>query len=238
MAEAQAISQVMTTADGTPLKVSLNRALRRNKLRAFLWVAPLLAFIAITFLIPIFDMVFRSVENSLVAQVMHRTVPLLRGWDDSTGELPSEEVFAALLADVAEGKKNKTIGKVGTLLNYQEPGMASVFRSSPRKFSKIKEPPYQEQMIKANKKWGDVKTWRAIKNNSGKFTPAYFLSAVDLKQDNTGSVTRQPEERRIYIKLFIRTMVLSTVITALCFLLGFPISYLLATLPARTSNLL
>ena len=162
MAEAQAISQVMTTADGTPLKVSLNRALRRNKLRAFLWVAPLLAFIAITFLIPIFDMVFRSVENSLVAQVLHRTVPLLRGWDDSTGELPSEEVFAALLADVTEGKKNKTIGKVGTLLNYQEPGMASVFRSSPRKFGKITEPPYQEQIIKANKKWGDISTWRVI----------------------------------------------------------------------------
>ena len=49
MAEAQAAPQVMTTADGTPLKVSLNRALRRNKFRAFLWVAPLLAFILISF---------------------------------------------------------------------------------------------------------------------------------------------------------------------------------------------
>jgi putative spermidine/putrescine transport system permease protein len=59
MAEA-VVPQVMTTADGTPLKVSLNRALRRNKLRAFLWVAPLLAFISVSFLIPIIDMVFRG----------------------------------------------------------------------------------------------------------------------------------------------------------------------------------
>nr|NIS41343.1 ABC transporter permease [Desulfuromonadales bacterium] len=108
MAEA-VVPQVMTTADGTPLKVSLNRALRRNKLRAFLWVAPLLAFIGITFLIPILDMVFRGVENPVISQVLHRTVPLLAQWNETGEELPSEEVFAALLADVKEGRENKTI---------------------------------------------------------------------------------------------------------------------------------
>ena len=55
------------TADGTPLRVSLARALRRQKIRALLLVAPLLLFISITFLIPIGDMLFRSVENNIVA---------------------------------------------------------------------------------------------------------------------------------------------------------------------------
>jgi putative spermidine/putrescine transport system permease protein len=228
----------MTTADGTPLKVSLNRALRRNKLRAFLWVAPLLAFIGITFLIPILDMVFRGVENPVISQVLHRTVPLLAQWNETGEELPSEEVFAALLADVKEGRENKTIGKVGQLLNYQEPGMSSIFRSSPRKFRKIEDPPFKEQIIKANKKWGDIKTWRTIKQHSNRFTSAYFLAALDLRRDVSGSIVQQPTERQIYIKLFIRTLVLSTVITVLCLALGFPISYLLATLPTKTSNLL
>ena len=237
MAEA-VVPQVMTTADGTPLKVSLNRALRRNKLRAFLWVAPLLAFISVSFLIPILDMVFRGVENPVIGQVLPNTVPLLQDWDETSNELPGEEVYAALLEDVKIGKENKTIGKVGQLLNYQEPGMSSIFRSSPRKFAKITEAPYKEQMIEANKKWGDLKTWRVIKQHSDKFTSAYFLAAMDLKRDVAGSVVRQPEERRIYIKLFIRTLVLSTVITVLCLALGFPISYLLATLPTKSSNLL
>ena len=69
------------SADGTPLKVSLNRALRREKTRAFLLVLPLLAFILITFIAPIADMLFRSVENSIVQETIPRTVQALRGWD-------------------------------------------------------------------------------------------------------------------------------------------------------------
>ena len=37
-------------ADGSPLKRSLNRALRRQKLRALALIAPLLIFVLITFI--------------------------------------------------------------------------------------------------------------------------------------------------------------------------------------------
>ena len=228
----------LTTADGTPLKVSLRRAQRRNKLRAFLLVAPLLAFIGITFLVPIGDMIFRSVENSLVAKVLHRTVPLLQDWDETGEALPDETIYAALLEDVGQGFKEKTIGRVGTRLNYEEPGMSSVFRSSPRKFKKIEEPPFKDQIIKANKAWGELKTWRLIKREGRALTPSYFLAAVDRRIDETGGVVQQPESRQIYVNLFIRTLWLSALITALCLALGFPISYLIATLPTKTGNLL
>lgn len=235
---AASLPEVLTTADGTPLKVSLRRAQRQSRLRALLLVAPLLVFIGITFLIPIGDMIFRSVENSLVATVLNRTVPLLREWDESGDELPDETVYAALFEDVREGFKNKTIGKVGTRLNYQEPGMSSVFRSSPRKFKKFKEPPYKEQVIRAHKAWGDLKIWRLIKRESSALTPSYFLAAVDRRINETGDIIEQPETRQIYVNLFIRTLWLSAVITVLCLLLGFPISYLIATLSAKSGNLL
>jgi putative spermidine/putrescine transport system permease protein len=105
MAQAEAtapLPEALTTADGTPLKVSLRRAQRRARWQAFLLVAPLLAFVGITFLVPIGDMIFRSVENSLVATVLNRTVPLLRDWDETADELPDEAVYAALVEDVAE----------------------------------------------------------------------------------------------------------------------------------------
>ena len=238
VAQAEPVSGPLTTADGTPLKASLHRAQRRNKLRAAALVLPLMAFIALTFLIPIGEMIFRSVENSLVGEVMYRTVPALQSWDENGGELPGEEVYAALLADVQEGFENKTIGRVGTRLNYEESGVASLFRSSPRKFKKITEPPFKDQIIKANKRWGELPVWQVIKREGGIYTPSYFLAAVDLKVDNMGSVVSQPPERQIYVNLFIRTLWLSGLITLLCLVLGFPISYLLATLPTRTSNLL
>ena len=53
-------SVVMTTADGVPLKVSLARARRRNRNRALLLVAPLFAFIVVTFFIPIVSMLFAA----------------------------------------------------------------------------------------------------------------------------------------------------------------------------------
>ena len=70
MTDTTANSAAMTTADGIPLKVSLQRAQRQSKMRAFLLVSPLLAFIAVAFVFPIFDMLFRSVENSVVQDVM------------------------------------------------------------------------------------------------------------------------------------------------------------------------
>ena len=75
---AQADGPVLA-ADGTPLKRSLNRALRRQKLRALMLIAPLLVFIVVTFVAPIFDMLFRSVENQIVSETVPRTVIALAG---------------------------------------------------------------------------------------------------------------------------------------------------------------
>ncbi len=53
----------MLSADGIPLKKSLQIALRRQKLRALALIAPLLLFVLISFIAPIAEMLFRSVET-------------------------------------------------------------------------------------------------------------------------------------------------------------------------------
>ncbi len=239
MAEAASNSyQVMTTADGTPLKVSLDRALRRSKLKAVLLVAPLFIFILFSFLVPIFDMLFRSVENQIVEESLPRSVAALQDWDPASGELPSEAAFAAMVADIQEGAEARTIGRVGTRLNYELSGMSSLFRKSARRAKKITEPPYKEQLINVDEDWGDINVWKLVKRESGAFTLSYYLSAVDLATTPDGEIVAQPEYAQVYVNLFIRTLWLSLLITGLCLLLGYPISYLLAILPTRTSNLL
>ena len=228
----------LTTADGIPLKVSFDRALRRSRLKALGLVLPLFAFLLITFLVPIGDMLFRSVENQLVGNVLHRTVPKLSGWNPTSGKLPDEATFEALVADFKEGRENRTIGRVGVRLNYELGGMSSLFRKTGRRAKRIDEPPYREAMIELDKRWGSLDVWRLIKRESDAYTASYYLSAADLRFTADGSIARQPEERQIYVHLFGRTLWLSLVITVLCLLLGYPISYLMATLPVRTSNLL
>ena len=228
---------VMTTADGVPLKVSLARARRRSRIRAMLLVAPLFLFILVTFFIPIVSMLFRSVENNLVVETLHRTVPLLAQWDESSGELPDETVFAALAADFVEASKSKTTGKVGRRLNYEKSGFSSMFRRTARKAAKL-EPPYKEALLKAHKGWRDVDNWRVLKRESSEYTASYYLSAVDFAYMPDGSIVTKPRDESIYLKLFWRTFWMSLLITGLCLLLAYPISYLLSTLPVRQSNLL
>ena len=48
----------------------------------------------------------------------------------------------------------------------------------------------------------------------------------------------QPENKRILIRLFVRTMLLSLVIMGSCIILGYPVAWLLANLPARKANVL
>ena len=52
----------MLAADGTPLKKSLARALRLQKMRALMLIAPLLIFVLFSFIIPIFSMVSSASE--------------------------------------------------------------------------------------------------------------------------------------------------------------------------------
>jgi putative spermidine/putrescine transport system permease protein len=226
----------MTTSDGVPLKLSLQRSQRKLKLWAFLLVAPLLIFITVSFIIPVVNMTMRGVENPQVANIMPNVVEALKSWDGK--DVPDEAVFAALVTDLKEGRKNKNIGKVATRLNYERSGMRRVITGSARKAAKLTEGPYKEQMLKINKKWGDVGVWALIKRESGVFTNSYLIAAVDYKITDKGDIVAKSENKQIYKSLFGRTLVMSFTITIICILLAFPIAYLLATLPLAKSNLL
>ncbi|HJL65313.1 MAG: ABC transporter permease [Arenicellales bacterium] len=229
---------ILTTADGTPLKISLQRAMRRSRLKALGLVAPLFVFILVSFLLPIGDMLLRGVENHIVAEELPRTIPLLSEWQPDSATIPSEAVFKALVLDFQQGAKNKTINRLGSRLNYEVAGISSLFRKTARKSRRLTSGPYQEAMIKIDKKWGSIETWKLLKTFSSRYTPGYYLAGADLKLNIDGEIQRQPEELRVYMKLFWRTLRLSAIITLLTLVLGYPIAYLMATLPTRTSNLL
>ena len=228
---------MLTTADGKPLKASLARAQRRLKFRALLLVAPLFIFIMGTFFVPVAEMLFRSVENQMVPEILKKTAPLLLKWDDSNGELPGEDIFAAAQDDFAVGFKNKTILKVARRMNYEKSGFSSLFRKTARQSIKL-EPPYKEAFIKTHKKWGDIDTWRYLKRESGMYTLSYYLAALDLNYGPSGEISPKADKDSLYLTLFWRTLKLSLLITFLCLILAYPIAYLLSTLSVKTSNLL
>ncbi|MBK0326073.1 ABC transporter permease [Rhodobacteraceae bacterium F11138] len=236
----QTTSGPVLAADGTPLKRSLARALRMQKLRALALIAPLLLFVLITFIAPIADMLFRSVENQIVQDTLPQTVEALADWDPSASEVPDEEVFRALAADLKVAVKAKTHTRLGTRLNYEMTGASSLFRKSGRRVKKMDpegDASLKEAFIGIDKKWGEPEIWNTILTYSPKYTNGYFLNAVDMQKGPDGPEAR-PENQQIYMILFGRTLFMSLVITGSCILLGYPVAWILANLPTRTANLL
>ena len=79
-------------------------------------VLPLLLFVLITFIAPIADMLFRSVENRIVTETLPRTVVSLDNWNAEGEDLPDDAVFRDIVGVVnriacARGKRGHTASR-------------------------------------------------------------------------------------------------------------------------------
>jgi len=164
------------TKDGLPLKHSLARALRREKFRALMLIAPLLLFIVITFIFPIGDMLFRSVENSIVEKTIPGTLVALKDWDSESGELPDESVFTALADDMMLAQELKIHTRLGSRINYDQPGISSVFRKSGRRIKRLENEAAQKAFTALNPDWESPEAWASL--TTSKYWPADFPAAA------------------------------------------------------------
>ncbi|MBL8562324.1 MAG: ABC transporter permease [Gemmobacter sp.] len=226
---------LLTTADGRPLKAALAAAQARARRKAFFLVAPLLLFIVLTFIVPIGQMLQRSVYHDGFA----KAAPQLGAWFSANpeGTAPDEAAYAALAADLKQMKADKTAGEAGTRINYTVPGTRSLFTGAARGADKL-EPPYKEALLADDAKWGDPLIWTAMRNAASPWTTDFYLIATDRARTADGGTEAVPENERIYLWLFGKTFVMSGLITFICLLLAFPIAHLLATLPMARANLL
>ncbi len=232
---ADVTAALLTTADGRPLKTALAEAQVRAKRRAFLLVAPLLAFVVLTFIIPIGQMLDRSFHHDGFSA----NAPAVAAWfaANPPGTEPDEAAFAALAEDFKAMKENKTAGEAGTRVNYTLPETRSLITKTARNADDL-VPPFREAFLAIDEKWADPGVWQAMRSSASPYTADFYLSAMDFERAADGSIQRVDENKRIYVYLFIKTFLVSGLITFICLLLAFPVAHLLATLPMAKANLL
>jgi putative spermidine/putrescine transport system permease protein len=229
-------TQKILTTDGIPLEESLRKAEKKNKIKAFLLVAPLLLFIIITYIFPIGEMLFRSVDDRMVTNMLPKTFEAMKKWDGK--ELPQEEVFEAFYLDYKILVEEKRHGKLATQMNFTKNGFKSILKKLARKQKKFEEGNYKEQIMSVHKRWTNVEYWRALKRRSPSYTYSKYLKGIDMYENEDGKIVQVPEDRRVHKILWMRTLNIALGVTILCFLMGYPIAHLLATLPMKYSNLL
>ena len=141
----------LLTADGTPLKVSLKRSMRRSKLKAIGLVLPPLFFLLLLFIIPIGNLLTRSVDDKLINFQMPLTFRLIENWDRQT--LPDEELFKNVFYDLATINKFLISKNIGSEVDLEDSGW----------FVRIpKRGPYKEPILKINPQWGEVEKWMPL----------------------------------------------------------------------------
>ena len=249
----------LLTNDGVPLKASLKKSLRRTKIRSFLLLLAPLLFLLIMFVTPIGSLLSRSVDDVDINRVLPETFAQYELWEDKS-QVPNEEMFAAVINDIrtthkVEDSNGKNIGKnllgkAGTRMTYEFSGWRSLLlktvksatRVNKRSKEEVKpytwEAPYKEKMIKRDKRWGKVEFWQSLGAMKDPYTMGYYLNAVDLRYDANKNIIEKKEHLKIYKTIWMRTLQVSLMVTIFCLILAYPVSYLLATLPMRTSNLL
>ena len=230
--------QILTT-DGIPLEISLKKAEKKNKIKAFILVAPLLFFLFITYVFPIGEMFTRSVDDKMITNMLPKTFKAMENWDGK--DLPSEEVFSGFYYDFKELVKNQEQGKLGQRLNKEKNGFNSITKKLMRQIKRNKMDETQsikEQIMKVHKRWRTVEYWQAIKRTAPPYTMAKYLKGMDMYFAPDGSIAQVDEDRRIHRILWLRTLEIALFVTIFCFLMGYPIAHLLATLPMKYSNLL
>ena len=209
--------------------------MRRRRARALLLVLPLAAFVLAIFVVPIITMLGRSIYSPDLAAILPRVKAVLGQWDGNG--LPPEPAWRALVDDLREAKAAGTIGKAGTTLNYEMPGARSLLKAA-GDLGEADGRSAKEMLLATDSRWGDAVLWGTLKRLTAQWTIAHYIAAFDWRITGYSTLTPQPAEQQIYGPLFLRTAKVGLTVTLLCLALGYPVAYLLATLPLGISNLL
>lgn len=217
------------------------RAERRRKLWAFLLVAPLLAYTLVIFILPIADMLRRSVWDIELRSVFPLTAEAVGQWEPGEATpIPDEMVFAALARDMRASWEERATASAARRLNYALRGGRSLVMNTARSISKIEEEPasWRDTLLEEDEAWGETATWTAIAAASGPVSDFFLLNSIDLQRNASGEIERAPQQQRLYVEVYLRTFSIAFTVTFFCLLLGFPAAYLLANLPPRIGNLM
>src|SRR5260370_7364926 len=157
---------------GVPLKRRLKRAERARQFKALALFLPLLLFLLFTFLVPIAGMLWRSVDDWEVGQVLPHTVAALADWDGK--DVPDEKAYAALADDIQAARASGTVAIASKRLNYALNGFRTILAGTARNLKAAPEPgTAKETLGKINPAWNERATSAPIKRPRAPTTAFY-----------------------------------------------------------------
>ncbi len=217
------------------------RELNRRRIAAFALVIPLLVFIFFAFVAPIATILYRSVYNPVVSDLIPETLAALDAAEWDRADVPPDDVLNVFSAELSLLAQERLSGRLAEEINRAIPGMSSVVRSTSRAVRRMEQDTLLSEggqtLLDANDRWGDVAVWRALQDAGAPYTEDYYLTALDLQRAEDGGIEAR-DGARIYVTLYTKTLRIALIITILTLILGYPLAYFLANAPSKSANML
>ncbi|VVD63177.1 ABC transporter permease [Pandoraea anhela] len=210
------------------------RVQRRASMRALLLALPLIVFLLSTFIAPIAMLLARSVQNHEVSEGMPHLARALDAWDGN--EVPGESAFAMLAADLKQARETGQLGTIARRMNFAQSEFRSLLMRTARALGHDAPPAWKPALTELDERWNSPETWRLLKRAATSPTPDYLLAGMDMQVTPQGAVAPVPQNASVYREAFTRTISISATVTVLCLILGYPVAWLLATLPEKPCN--
>jgi len=204
------------------------------RLSAWLLVLPLFLFSAGTFVVPIALMLVRSVQDPEFATAFPQTAVELRRWDGQG--LPGRAAMGHFIAELRTARGTERLSFAANRLNADTSGFRSLLLRTTRMLATVEEGDPAEMLARIDPRWAEPATWAAMRRAAGPFTDYFLLAALDLQRADHGALISVPADRAVFVGVFLRTLWVSGLVTLLCLLLGYPLAYLLASLPSKYAN--
>jgi putative spermidine/putrescine transport system permease protein len=199
----------------------------RERSGALLLVLPVLVFMAVFFLWPLWAMVTAAFVDDAVSKVLPRTAASIVSWDGQG--VPSEAAHKALVQDLRAATDEQALGEAVRRLNSAASGFRTLLgRTIPA--VKAASDPAQVDLLAIDPRWKDTRFWMALKEAMPPYTDRNILAAVDMKRDASGSIVLEAADASAHRLIMLRTLLVAAMVTIACAVIGLPYAMLAASL--------
>jgi putative spermidine/putrescine transport system permease protein len=195
-----------------------------QRLGRFALVLPLVLFLGLFFVWPLFTVLQQAVSDPVVSRNLPATTAVAAAWDRKSA--PSAEMQRALVHDLRAIDDDQVLGDLVRRLNSAQPGFRTLMKKT---VTAARDSDGELDLAEIDARWHQTAFWRAIAEATNPYTDRNLLAAVDLQRDPTGAITMIPEGESANRAILLRTFLVATTVTLATGLIGLPYAMLAAS---------
>lgn len=205
------------------------------RFKALLLILPLVLFLGLFFLWPLWMMISTAVQGGTVRLAFPQTATAIVGWDGAGA--PPASLQAALVRDLRTDTPQERFGDAVRTLNSQQAGFRTLL---PRTARAVREAGETEavDLAAVDPRWSEQGYWLALKRSMPAYTDANLLAAVDLKRNDEARIEPVEPDFAVNRAIMLRTFVIAGQVTLLCAAIGLPFAMLAASVTGWKRNAL